>query len=74
MEKQYCVYIMTNQRNTVLYTEVTNDLKRRVMEHKNKATKGFTSRYNIDKLVYFEVHSPFSGWSRNDNPLKRSIP
>jgi putative endonuclease len=46
---------MTNDNNTVIYTGVTNDLKRRVYEHKEKFVKGFTKRYNIDKLVYYEV-------------------
>jgi len=55
MFKQYYVYIITNKWNKVLYTGVTNDLQRRVLEHKNKAFKGFTKRYNVDKLVYYEV-------------------
>jgi len=55
MSKQYYVYIMTNSRNTVLYTGVTNDLKRRVYEHKEKLVSGFTRKYNITKLVYYEV-------------------
>ena len=46
---------MTNKRNTVLYTGVTSDLKKRIWEHKEKIIKGFTKRYNIDKLVYFEI-------------------
>ncbi len=46
---------MTNKWNRVLYTGVTNDLIRRVQEHKEKINKGFTKRYNIDKLVYYEV-------------------
>ncbi len=54
-DRQYYVYIMTNKWNRVLYTGVTNDLIRRVFEHKKKIVKGFTSRYNVDKLVYFEV-------------------
>jgi len=54
MEKNYCVYIMTNARNTILYTGVTNNLERRVYEHKNKLVPGFTSKYNATKLVYFE--------------------
>ena len=54
-EKQYCVYIMTNNYNTVLYTGVTNDLQRRVLEHKSGKGSAFTSKYNIKKLVYFEV-------------------
>jgi len=55
MDKQFYVYIMTNKYGTVFYTGVTNDLKRRVYEHKNKLTKGFTKKYNISKLVYYEV-------------------
>jgi putative endonuclease len=55
MEKQYYVYIMTNKHNTVLYTGITNDLRRRVYEHKNKLVDGFTKKYNITTLVYYEV-------------------
>ena len=55
MKKQYYVYIMTNKHDTVLYTGVTNDLWRRVSEHKAKLQGGFTSRYNVNKLVYYEV-------------------
>jgi putative endonuclease len=54
-ERQYYVYIMTNKRNTVLYTGITNDLKRRVYEHKTKLVKGFTKKYNINKLIYYEI-------------------
>ena len=50
------VYMMTNSGDTVIYTGVTNDLARRVYEHKNKLIKGFTSRYNITKLVYYEIY------------------
>src|SRR5512139_1986061 len=53
-DKQYYVYIMTNEANRVLYTGVTNDLRRRVYEHKHKLVEGFTSKYNITQLVYFE--------------------
>ena len=53
---QYFVYIMTNTSRT-LYTGVTNDLVRRIYEHKNKIIPGFTSRYNISELVYFEETS-----------------
>ena len=55
MNKQYYVYIMTNRTNTVLYTGVTNDLKTRVYEHKEKMANGFTRKYNATKLVYYEV-------------------
>ena len=55
MGDQYYVYIMTNKYNNVLYTGITNDLKRRVYEHKEKLINGFTKKYNITKLVYYEV-------------------
>ena len=71
--KSYFVYIMTNRSKT-LYTGVTNNLERRVYEHKNKLVAGFTSKYNITKLVYYEetsdVHSALArekqikGWLR----------
>ena len=56
-EKQYCVYIMTNAHNTVLYTGVTNDLERRVLEHQSGKGSKFTGKYNVTKLVYFECGS-----------------
>lgn len=55
-EPTYYVYILANKRNGTLYTGVTNNLIRRVIEHKGKIIKGFTSKYGIDKLVYFETH------------------
>ena len=55
MEKLYCVYIITNKNHTVLYTGVTNDLKRRVYEHKERLVKGFSSKYNLDRLVFYEA-------------------
>ena len=54
MMHDYFVYILTNRRHTVLYTGVTNDLVRRVSEHRAKLTGGFTARYNVDKLVFYE--------------------
>ena len=53
-ERQYCVYIMTNVHNTVLYTGVTHDLQRRVLEHRSGKGTSFTKRYNVTKLVYVE--------------------
>jgi len=57
MDRHYYVYILTNFTNTVLYTGVTNDLIRRIYEHRNHLVKGFTARYNVTKLVYFEETS-----------------
>jgi putative endonuclease len=51
----YYIYILTNENNSVHYTGVTNDLARRIHEHKNKLIKGFTEKYNVDKLVYYEI-------------------
>jgi putative endonuclease len=53
--KEYCVYIITNKYNKVLYTGVTNDISRRIYEHKSGLLKSFSKRYNLDKLVYVEV-------------------
>lgn len=55
--KQYYVYIMANKINTVLYTGVTSDLKKRIWEHKEKVIDGFTKKYNINKLIFFEMHN-----------------
>ena len=54
MSKTYYVYLVTNWNNRVLYVGMTNDLHRRIFEHKNKRNEGFTSKYNLTKLVYFE--------------------
>lgn len=51
---RYYTYILSNKRRTVLYTGVTNNIARRVYEHKTKFNKGFTSKYNCDRLVYYE--------------------
>ena len=56
-KKQYYVYIMTNKINTVLYTGVTSNLKKRIWEHKEKLIEGFTKNYNINKLIFFEIYN-----------------
>ena len=55
MQKQYCVYIITNQNNGTLYIGVSSDLKRRIYEHKHKLIEGFSKRYDLGMLVYYEV-------------------
>jgi putative endonuclease len=54
VESCYYVYLLTNWNHRVMYVGVTNDLSRRLYEHKNKLIKGFTEKYNLNKLVYFE--------------------
>jgi len=54
LENRYYVYILTNKYNTVIYTGVTNDLNKRVIEHRNKTGSKFTAKYKIQKLVYYE--------------------
>ena len=55
--KEFYVYMMTNRSRIVLYTGVTNDLTRRVWEHKNHVVNGFTAKYKLDRLVYYEQFS-----------------
>lgn len=57
MSKNYYVYIVTTKKNSVLYTGVTNNLQRRIYEHKAGLVDGFTKKYNVNKLVYFEIYS-----------------
>jgi len=62
---------MTNKHNTVLYIGVTPNLIKRVYQHKTKAYKGFTSKYNCDKLVYFEVFSDINEAIEREKQLKK---
>jgi putative endonuclease len=55
IEKKGYVYILTNTNNTVLYTGVTSNLVKRVYEHKNKEVRGFTEKYSLHKLIYYEI-------------------
>ncbi len=68
--KQYYVYILTNKTNNVLYIGVTNDLVRRMYEHKNKLVEGFTKKYNLKKLVYFEVTDDVKSAITREKQLK----
>lgn len=70
-EKTYYVYLLTNWNNKVMYVGVTNDLKRRLFEHKNKLLKGFTEKYNVNKLVYFEETLNISAAIAREKEIKK---
>jgi putative endonuclease len=70
MDHEYFVYLMANKNNTVIYTGVTNDLKRRVYEHKEKLIDGFTKKYNVSKLVYFESTSDIRSAIQREKQIK----
>ena len=55
--RMYYVYILASKKNGTLYTGVTNDIERRVYEHKHKLTPGFTSRYNVNRLMYYDEYN-----------------
>ncbi len=70
LDKQYYVYIMANEANKVLYVGVTNDLCRRVAEHKSNAVPGFTSCYQVHKLVYYEAGGDISACIEREKQIK----
>ena len=68
MEKQYYLYILASRPGGALYVGVTSDLVRRLYEHKNRLIKGHTTRYGIDKLIYFEIFdSAYAAIQREKN-------
>ena len=69
LTNQYYVYILSNKSKT-LYIGVTNDLSRRLYEHKNKIIKGFTAKYNITELVYYEIHNDITEAIQREKQLK----
>lgn len=64
------VYLMTNQRNTVIYTGVTSDLVRRIFEHKQKLIRGFTEKYRVNKLVYYETFDDIESAIEREKQIK----
>lgn len=71
MEKTYYVYLLTNWNNQVMYVGVTNNLERRIYEHKNKLIDGFTKKYHVDKLVYFETTSDVLAAIEREKQIKK---
>ncbi len=70
MRKQYYIYIMTNKLNSVLYAGVTSNLEKRVHEHKSKLIEGFIKKYNVDKLVYYEVFDDINDAITREKQIK----
>jgi putative endonuclease len=68
--KQPCVYLLASRRNGTLYVGVTSDLVRRVWEHKNDIVEGFTKRYRVHTLVWFELHETMESAIRREKAIK----
>ena len=71
MPKQPCVYILASQNNGTLYVGVTSDLNKRVWEHKNNITEGFTKRYGVHTLVWYEIHESMESAILREKELKK---
>ena len=71
MEKLPCVYILASKRNGTLYTGVTSDLVKRVYEHKNGLADGFTKKYRVHHLVYFELHEDMNAAISREKQIKK---
>jgi len=69
--KQYYVYILASKRNGTLYTGLTNDLLRRVYEHKNDIIEGFTKKYSVHNLVYYERHNDINRAINREKQIKK---
>jgi putative endonuclease len=69
--KNYYVYLLANQRNGTLYTGLTSDLVKRIWEHKNKVVDGFTAKYDVTNLVYYEVCNDINVAIERENKIKR---
>ncbi len=70
MNKIYYVYMFAGKHYGTLYIGVTSDLHKRIWEHKNKVVKGFTEKYNVNRLVYFEVHNDIEYAIKREKNLK----
>ena len=71
MNRNYYIYILTNWNNTVMYIGVTNNLQRRLFEHKNKLIDGFSKKYNCNKLVYYELFFDINDAIRREKEIKK---
>ena len=71
MDKYFCVYILASQKNGSLYIGVTSELVKRIWQHKNKLVEGFTKRYKIDRLVYYEMHTNAVSAIQREKQIKK---
>ena len=71
MEKQPCVYILASKRNGTLYIGVTSDLIKRIYEHKNDLVAGFTRKYKVHRLVYYETHDSMESAISREKQIKK---
>jgi putative endonuclease len=71
MNKQPAVYIVASKRNGTLYTGVTSNIVKRIWEHKNNLIEGFTKKYNIHRLIYFELHNDMSNAITREKQIKK---
>jgi putative endonuclease len=70
-DRTYNVYLLTNWNNKVIYVGITNDLERRIYEHKEKLVKGFTEKYNVNKLVYYEQTPDINAALNREKEIKK---
>ena len=70
MEKQPCVYLLASKRNGTLYTGVTSNLIKRIWEHKNNLVEGFTSKYSVHTLVWYEIHDTMESAIQREKAIK----
>ena len=70
-DRTYYVYLLTNCNNKVIYVGITNDLERRIYEHKEKLVKGFTEKYNVNKLVYYEQTPDINAALNREKEIKK---
>ena len=71
VEKQHCVYILASRKNGTLYIGVTSDLIKRIWQHRNDVVEGFTKKYGIHQLVYYEMHSEMTAAISREKQLKK---
>ena len=70
MEKQPCVYLLASKRNGTIYTGVTSNLLKRIWEHKSNTVKGFTSKYGVHTLVWYEIHETMESAIQREKTIK----